>query len=54
MNAKIALLILSHFLCLTLGYMWHFKSNEWASTQLHYYFYGHVLRQNDIPEFKDK
>lgn len=52
-NWKIALLILTHFLCLALGYMWHFKSNEWASRQLRYYFYGHVLPEERglIPEF---
>jgi len=52
MNWKIALLILTHFLCLSLGYAWHFKSNEWASKRLHCYFYGHELRQEVIPEFK--
>ena len=36
----------------SIGYYWHYKSNEWASVMLHHYFYGHELRE--MPEFYGK
>ena len=55
MNYKLALLILSHFLCLALGYCWHFQSNYWSSVELHHYFYGTVLptERGEIPTHND-